>query len=70
MSVTWNMHCVDCQRKVWIGQRGSGSTEPWLYGGKEKQLGEWLAKHAGHELRYSDEFFDHNSEYAEDSLDV
>lgn len=54
MSVTYNLACVDCKKFLWVGQRGAGSTAPWLYKGREplKALTSFLNEHQGHALKY------------------
>ena len=58
MSSTYNLYCLDCGDVAWIGQRGAGSTKPWIYKLPEDldRLEKFLQEHEGCFICFADDF--------------
>lgn len=53
MSDAYYIACKECNKYIWIGQRGAGSTVPYTYlgdGKTHKKLSAFLIKHERHHL--------------------
>ena len=67
MSTTYHLCCMDCKQRIWVGQRGGGSKESWIYkdGKTLDKLESFLVEHEDHRLKYASEYAEEGGDYNE-----